>query len=138
MESDAGILANLDAGFRRFIVDPIGEVLFADLVFWDNDQAQNVVLPIVVVWLVVGALFFTLRFQFINLRAFRHAIDCVRGVYTQADEPGEILQAIGLRCSQHYLDQGDPVLKSKGMCSANRFEADRPFLIRKCGQHCAG
>ncbi len=90
MESKAGMLATLDAGFRQFIVDPIGEVLFADIVFWDNGQADEVQLPIVVVWLVLGALFFTVRFQFINLRAFRHAIDCVRGVYTQADEPGEI------------------------------------------------
>jgi len=90
VESSAGILATLDAAFRQYVVDKIGAVLFFDLVFWDNGQPQEVVLPIVVVWLVAGALFFTLRFQFVNLRAFRHAIDCVRGRYTQPDEPGEI------------------------------------------------
>ena len=90
MESGAGLLATLDAAFAHYIVDPIGAVLFADVVFWDNGQAGEIELPIVVLWLVLGALFFTLRFQFVNLRAFRHAIDCVRGRYTQPDEPGEI------------------------------------------------
>ena len=43
-----------------------------------------------VVWLIFGAAFFTLRFQFVNLRGFRHALDCVRGRYTRPDETGEI------------------------------------------------
>jgi AGCS family alanine or glycine:cation symporter len=30
------------------------------------------------------------RFQFINFRGFRHAVDCVRGRYTRPDESGEI------------------------------------------------
>jgi AGCS family alanine or glycine:cation symporter len=45
---------------------------------------------LVVLWLIIGATFFTLRFRFINLRGFRHAIDCVRGRYTQPSEAGEI------------------------------------------------
>jgi AGCS family alanine or glycine:cation symporter len=47
-------------------------------------------LPLVVVWLILGASFFTLRFQFVNFRGFRHAVDCLRGVYTDPDEAGEI------------------------------------------------
>jgi AGCS family alanine or glycine:cation symporter len=90
VESNEGLLAALDAAFGRYIVEPIGAVLFADVVFWDNGQAGEIQLPIVVLWLVIGALFFTLRFQFVNLRSFRHAIDCVRGRYTGPNEPGEI------------------------------------------------
>ena len=90
MESNDGLLATLDAAFGQYIVEPIGSVLFADIVFWDNGQPGEIQLPIVVLWLVLGALFFTLRFQFVNLRSFRHAIDCVRGRYTGPDEPGEI------------------------------------------------
>ena len=83
-------LERLDAAFGAFIVEPIGRVIFFDVAFWDNGQPNEVQLPIVVVWLVLGAVFFTLRFQFINFRGFRHAIDCVRGRYTGVGEPGEI------------------------------------------------
>ncbi|MFP6641017.1 MAG: alanine/glycine:cation symporter family protein [Myxococcota bacterium] len=69
---------------------PIRTVLFFDLAFWDNGQSGETVLPAVVVWLVAGAVFFTLRFQFINIRGFRHGVDCVRGRYTGPDESGEI------------------------------------------------
>ena len=47
-------------------------------------------MPAVVAWLIAGALFFTLRFQFVNVRGFRHGIDCVRGVYSNFGEAGEI------------------------------------------------
>ena len=35
--------------------------------------------PLVVAWLLAGALFFTLKMRFVNLRLFRHAIELVRG-----------------------------------------------------------
>ena len=90
MNAPDGILAQLDQLFSRWIVEPIGAVLFWDVFFWDNGQAGEVQLPIVVVWLIFGALFFTLRFQFVNVRGFRHAIDCVRGRYTRPGEAGQI------------------------------------------------
>ena len=37
--------------------------------------------PLVVAWLLGGALFFTLRLRFVNVRLFGHAIDLVRGKY---------------------------------------------------------
>jgi AGCS family alanine or glycine:cation symporter len=83
-------LHGLDLAFATYIVQPISAVLFFDLAFWDNDAGDALVLPAVVVWLVIGALFFTLRFHFVNVRAFGHAIDCVRGRYTDPDEAGEI------------------------------------------------
>jgi len=79
-------LQALDRLFAEYVVAPIGAVLFFDLAFWSS----TVELPLVVVWLVLGALFFTLRFQFINFRGFLHSIDCVRGRYTAPDEAGEI------------------------------------------------
>ncbi|MCP4805019.1 MAG: alanine:cation symporter family protein [Proteobacteria bacterium] len=51
---------------------------------------ENLGLPIVVVWLVLGATFFTLRMNFINIRAFGHAIRVTRGDYDNPDDPGEI------------------------------------------------
>ncbi|MEX0967997.1 MAG: alanine/glycine:cation symporter family protein [Bacteroidia bacterium] len=47
-------------------------------------------IPIVVVWLAFGALFFTLYLGFINIRAFRHAIDLVRGVFDNPKDAGEV------------------------------------------------
>lgn len=39
-------------------------------------------LPVVVLWLVAGAVFFTLYMGFINIRGFKHAIQLVRGNFT--------------------------------------------------------
>ncbi|MCP5060133.1 MAG: alanine:cation symporter family protein [bacterium] len=86
MEQNAGFLATLESLFQTVLVDWVAAVLFFDLAFWDD----GIQLPIVVVWLMLGATFFTLRFQFVNVRAFRHGIDCVRGRYTREGETGEI------------------------------------------------
>ena len=51
---------------------------------------DNMKLPIVVVWLVLGAIFFTLRMSFINLRGVVHAVDVTAGRYDNPDDPGEI------------------------------------------------
>jgi AGCS family alanine or glycine:cation symporter len=47
-------------------------------------------LPVVVLWLVVGAVFFTFYMGFINLRGFKHAIQLVRGDYADPDSHGEV------------------------------------------------
>jgi AGCS family alanine or glycine:cation symporter len=47
-------------------------------------------MPFVVLWLLVGAIFFTLRMKFVNIRAFRHSLDVLRGQYDDPDEPGEV------------------------------------------------
>ena len=85
-----GLFATLESLFEQWIVMPIERLIFFDVVFWDNASPDEIQLPIVVVWLVLGALFFTFRFQFVNLRGFRHGIDCVRGRYSEAGGPGEI------------------------------------------------
>lgn len=47
-------------------------------------------MPLIVLWLVIGSAFFTVRMKFINFRAFKHAIDVTRGKYDDPDEPGEV------------------------------------------------
>ena len=64
----------------------IGAIFFYDVLFWDPDRT----LPLVVLWLVLGAIYFTLKMGFINLRAFKHAIDVTRGKYTKPTEKGEV------------------------------------------------
>lgn len=47
-------------------------------------------IPFIVIWLVIGAVFFTLRMGFINFRGFKHAIDLARGKYDDPDAPGQV------------------------------------------------
>jgi AGCS family alanine or glycine:cation symporter len=46
--------------------------------------------PFILLWLGGSALFLTLFFKFINLRAFGLALKTVRGKYSKSDDPGEI------------------------------------------------
>ena len=80
----------LEAAFGQWVVDPLAAVIFFDLWFWD-DATTGVALPIVVVWLILGASFFTLRFRFVCIWGFRHAVDLVLGRTTAGDaSPGEV------------------------------------------------
>jgi AGCS family alanine or glycine:cation symporter len=54
---------------------------------WEPNSPQ---IPLVVGWLVVGSIFFTVRMGFINFRGFKHAIDVVRGKYDNPDAEGEV------------------------------------------------
>ncbi|SFD50813.1 alanine or glycine:cation symporter, AGCS family [Sulfitobacter brevis] len=46
--------------------------------------------PWIVLWLVVAASVFTIYFGFIQFRAFGHAIELVRGDYSDPDDAGEV------------------------------------------------
>ncbi|MEA3446610.1 MAG: alanine/glycine:cation symporter family protein, partial [Bacteroidota bacterium] len=46
--------------------------------------------PFVVVWLVLGALFFTFFMRFINIKGFKHAIQLVAGKYDNPSHKGEV------------------------------------------------
>ena len=43
-------------------------------------------MPLIILWIIGGGLFFTLRFNFISIRGFKQAIDIARGKY---DNPSE-------------------------------------------------
>ena len=45
--------------------------------------------PLVVAWLLAGALFFTLKMRFVNLRLFKHAVQLVRGTNQETSSEGE-------------------------------------------------
>lgn len=60
----------------------IASVIFFDVLFF-TDAAT---IPLAVFWLVLGAVFFTFKMRFINIRAFTHAIQVVRGNYESKEE----------------------------------------------------
>ena len=49
-------------------------------------------IPLIVVWLIAGGVFFTGYLRFINLRGFGHALALVGGRYAKEGDPGEISQ----------------------------------------------
>ena len=57
----------------------VGKIVFVKIPFFG---AQ---LPIVVLWLVIGAVFFTFYLGFINVRGFKHAIQLVKGDFSDPD-----------------------------------------------------
>ena len=69
------------------IMDPITNVV-TKVVFFKIPVAGGV--PFVLIWLLLGAIFFTWYNGFINLRGFRHAIDVVRGKYDDPNHKGEV------------------------------------------------
>ena len=64
----------------------IASVFFFDLIFWNDAQR----LPFIVLWLVIGGVFLTLRMGFINVRAFGHALKVTAGKYTDPNDPGDM------------------------------------------------
>ena len=78
-EPATGIAASIDRFFSSLVGAMAGVMFF-----------QIFGVPFIVGWLFVGAVFFTLRMKFINFRAFRHAIDVVRGKYDNPDDEGEV------------------------------------------------
>ncbi|MDJ0788001.1 MAG: alanine/glycine:cation symporter family protein [Myxococcota bacterium] len=78
---NGGIDAAVDA-FVRPLADALAAVVFFDV------EIGGVSLPLVVLWLAFGATWFTVRFRFINVRGFFHAISLLR--QPRREGPGEV------------------------------------------------
>ncbi len=61
----------------------------AKVIFFDVMPGAASV-PFIVGWLIVGAVFLTLRFGFINIRMMGHALRIIRGDYQAPDAKGEV------------------------------------------------
>jgi len=55
-----------------------------------NGTNKTTKIPIVVLWLVLGSIFFTIRMKFINIRGFKHAISLIKGDYDDPNDKGEV------------------------------------------------
>jgi len=55
-----------------------------------NGDPKKMKIPFVVVWLVFGAVFFTIKMNFINFKGFKHAIDLIRGKFDNPKHKGEV------------------------------------------------
>ena len=104
---DLTVSQRIDLAFRP-IVEKMGSVLFWDPlsafgiydpqiydedgnpVFNENGEPLESHIPLVVLWLIFGAVLFTIMMRFVNIRGFKHAIDLVRGRYDKPGEEGEV------------------------------------------------
>jgi len=86
------------------IVASIGSVIFFDITkpvyirgYFNNTNfnplsyfGQNKNIPFIVIWLVFGAVFFTLKMKFINFKGFSHSIALVKGDFDDPNNQGEV------------------------------------------------
>jgi AGCS family alanine or glycine:cation symporter len=75
--------ARIDEALRPF-ADAVSGFIFAAV------PVAGVDIPFVLVWLIFAATLFTVYFGFINLRAFRHGFQLVRGDYSDPTAAGEV------------------------------------------------
>jgi len=81
---------------KKSLDDKINEMIapateaVSNVVFYTINFTDEIAVPFVLIWLVLGAIVFTFYMGFINIRGFRLAIDIVRGVYSNPNDKGEV------------------------------------------------
>jgi Na+/alanine symporter len=72
----------VDQFFGDFIIAPLASVFF-----WEVPVIR---MPLVVGWLFLGSIYFTVRMGFVSVRMFGHAIELLRGKYDNPHAAGEM------------------------------------------------
>ena len=80
---------------------PVSDVVQKVIFFSISINGQK--LPLVLVWLIAGALFFTLYYGFINIRGFGRAINVVQGKYDDIEGGDEPVTTDTI----HHTEEGD-------------------------------
>ncbi len=91
-------LKPVDKWFGDNIIGPLAGVIFNGLWTGDWEDSEGVShkgwlgtrVPFIVIWLLVGALFFTVYMGLINVRGFWHAIRLTKGDYDNPEDDGEV------------------------------------------------
>ena len=71
------------------VMEPVTNAIMT-VIFFTVPIGGGMEVPFVLIWLLAGAVFFTLFNGFINLRGFGHALDVVRGKYDNPNHKGEV------------------------------------------------
>ncbi|MGJ9411866.1 alanine/glycine:cation symporter family protein [Aeromicrobium sp. CF4.19] len=80
-------VSGLESGIDRFfapVADFVSGIIFYELTI------GGVAFPLIVFWLVIGALIFTVAFRAPQTWGVGHAIELVRGRFDRPDDPGEV------------------------------------------------
>jgi AGCS family alanine or glycine:cation symporter len=91
----AGLLASFSAYAEPGIDEKINLAIkpYSDAVagaVFSSFPVAGVQIPFVLVWLIVAATVFTFYFRFVNIRAFKHGFQLVRGDYHDPEAAGEV------------------------------------------------
>ena len=73
----------------NWVNEKFGKIVahLAPILFW---EVPFLTVPLIVLVLLTGSIFFTLYHGFLNFRGFKHAIDITRGKYDNPDDEGDI------------------------------------------------
>lgn len=74
----------LGENFEYFVNNFVASTVFYSIELFGQQ------VPIIILWLLTGAIIFSIYFKFINIRLFPMAINIVRGKYTDPNEKGEV------------------------------------------------
>lgn len=77
----------IDGALDRAVA-PIADWVYRAVFF--SVSVGETELPLIVVWLIVGAIWFTFYFRFVNIRGFKHALRLVSGKESSGRAPGEV------------------------------------------------
>lgn len=106
--TEANVMTEKMNAFMIPVVGKIAQFLFFDpfafigvydpVIYDDNGVAlmhangdyKTQGIPFIVIWLVIGAIIFTVRMKFINFRGVKHSIDIVKGKYEDPNDKGEV------------------------------------------------
>jgi AGCS family alanine or glycine:cation symporter len=70
-------------------VSPVTDAI-TNFVFSEIQFTETLSIPVILIWLLTGAIVFSLYLGFIQFRGFKHAINIVKGKYTDEDDPGQV------------------------------------------------
>jgi AGCS family alanine or glycine:cation symporter len=79
--------AGIDQNINEF-VQPLTDTV-ANFIFY-KAEIFGTQMPLIVLWLLIAAIFFTFYFGFLNIRGFGHALRLTRGDYDNPDHDGEV------------------------------------------------
>jgi AGCS family alanine or glycine:cation symporter len=91
-----GLVPNLffaqEKGIDEKINDAIAPIVgkLGEIIFWEPLSSIGFNMPLVVIWLVVGATFFTFYMGFVNIKGLKHAYQLIRGDYDKPEDKGEV------------------------------------------------
>jgi len=81
--SATGIDASINAAIQP-LTTTLSSFIFYEVVIFGTSM------PLIVLWLIGAAIFFTFYFNFLNLKGFKHAFQLLRGDYSKSDNDGEL------------------------------------------------
>lgn len=70
------------------IVEPFA-IILSNFIFFEA-SILGATVPLIVLWLIGAAIFFTIYLNFLNLRGFKHAFQLLRGDYSHPKTEGEL------------------------------------------------